>query len=173
MALFKDSSQLLEEFPKEQLEAGFWIIPYGPRGSLIDLIYNHYSADYNLLINTKKQLIYSNYDLFANLFQFDPLLRQACYMWWDQLVFFYSPRLYRRLLESDDEDKQIQDALFETLGRILYLDSLDCKLSALHGLNHLYHPNTEELILEFLDDHPDLDSDLETYALNCIDGKNL
>jgi hypothetical protein len=35
----------------------------------------------------------------------------------------------------------------------------------LHGLGHLRHPNTEELIQRFLERHPALSVELKAYAL--------
>ena len=55
--------------------------------------------------------------------------------------------------------------MFETLSRILSLDSEHCRTAAPHGLGHLHHPLTRDLIARFLTDNPALNEGTKTYAL--------
>jgi len=57
----------------------------------------------------------------------------------------------------------MQDVLFATLSEVLTLDCAICRGSALHGLEHLYHPKTRMLIGTFLSDHPDLAVEWKDY----------
>jgi hypothetical protein len=60
---------------------------------------------------------------------------------------------------------QLQDVFFETLAKVLFLDSEPCQGAALHGLGHLHHPGTRELIERYLQDRPSLTTERKTYAL--------
>ena len=59
----------------------------------------------------------------------------------------------------------MQDVLFETLAEILAVDSETCQGAALHGLSHLHHPKTEELVARFIESHPSLTAEQKAYAL--------
>ena len=58
----------------------------------------------------------------------------------------------------------MQDVLFETLSEVLLIDSSICRGSALHGLEHLHHPETMALIDSVIRGHPELAGELATYA---------
>jgi hypothetical protein len=59
----------------------------------------------------------------------------------------------------------LQDVFFQTLAKILAIDSETCQGAALHGLGHLHHPQTKELIQRFIDEHPSLTPERKEYAL--------
>ena len=59
----------------------------------------------------------------------------------------------------------MQDVMFETLSRILELDSPTCQGAALHGLGHLHHPDTEQLIRRYIERNKSIDPALREYAL--------
>jgi hypothetical protein len=59
----------------------------------------------------------------------------------------------------------MQDVMFQTLVRILSLDSETCQTAALHGLGHLHHPETKTLIDRYLAEHPSLTKERKEYAL--------
>ena len=54
---------------------------------------------------------------------------------------------------------------FETLADVLAIDSWICQEAALHGLGHLHHPHTGELIGRFVEKHPSLSQEQKAYAL--------
>jgi len=58
----------------------------------------------------------------------------------------------------------MQDVLFGTLSRVLLIDSSICRGSALHGLEHLHHPETMVLIGGVIQSHPELAEQLTGYA---------
>ena len=60
--------------------------------------------------------------------------------------------------------------MFDTLSKILNLDSEACQIAALHGLGHLQHPHTEAVIRLYLAAHPELDLETKEYALAAIAG---
>jgi hypothetical protein len=46
-------------------------------------------------------------------------------------------------------DSVMQDVMFDTMAKILSIDSMECRLAALHGLSHLYHPATPQLLRQY------------------------
>ena len=54
--------------------------------------------------------------------------------------------------------------MFETLAKILELDSVHSQGDALHGLGHLHHPLTEQLISKYIAKHPDISPKMRKYA---------
>ena len=65
-------------------------------------------------------------------------------MWWDALT--YDWHCGNRDRDRGGEDLLMQDVMFETLVKILRLESANCQYAALHGLGHLHHPETREAI---------------------------
>ena len=59
----------------------------------------------------------------------------------------------------------MQDVMFDALAEILQLESPSCQGSALHGLGHLHHPKTAQLISNYISDHPEIPPEARTYAL--------
>ena len=59
----------------------------------------------------------------------------------------------------------MQDVMFETLARILELDSPRCQGDALHGLGHLHHPETEQLVERYIASYPAIAPEQKKYAL--------
>jgi hypothetical protein len=70
-------------------------------------------------------------------------------------------------------DPEIDEEILDTLARILAMPSIACQQSALHGLGHLvdYAGLGSNVIQQYLDEHPDLRSDLREYALNALVGR--
>lgn len=61
-------------------------------------------------------------------------------------------------------DLALQDVLFGALSEVLLIDSSLCRGSALHGLEHLHHPDTLALIDGLIRSHPELAQELTEYA---------
>jgi hypothetical protein len=70
-------------------------------------------------------------------------------------------------------DTEIDTEAVNTLARIIKIPSVACQLSALHGLGHLVHDAClgANIIQKYLDDHPDLRSDVRKYAEWALLGK--
>jgi hypothetical protein len=62
---------------------------------------------------------------------------------------------------------------FETLAGVLAIDSWICQEAALHGLGHLHHPQTGELIGRFVEEHRSLSEEQKAYALAAANFKVL
>jgi len=59
----------------------------------------------------------------------------------------------------------LQDIFFQALADVLSIDSWTCQKAALHGLSHLHHPETKELIERFIEEHPSLMQEQKAYAV--------
>ena len=94
----------------------------------------------------------------------DDRLKEELFMLWDVVAYDY--RHDKKTL-AGPEDARVQEAMFETLLRILDLPDDLCRGAALHGLNHLAHARTAEVIGSWIDRNHGLDEDLRTYAYAC------
>ncbi len=65
----------------------------------------------------------------------------------------------------------MQDVLFGTLSQVLQIDSSICRGSALHGLEHLHHPETIVMIDDVIQSNPELAEQLTEY-INVIRGRD-
>jgi hypothetical protein len=102
------------------------------------------------------------FHLFERLFSAEPLETSAN-MWWDSLC--YDWHCGNRSRDRGGEDQLMQDVIFETLTKILALDSVACQTAALHGFGHLHHPSTEQIIGAYIRGKPKIDPELKEYAL--------
>jgi hypothetical protein len=84
-------------------------------------------------------------------------------MWWDSLC--YDWHCGNRVRERGGEDLELQDIFLQTLASVLSIDSWICQGAALHGLGHLHHPLTRELIERFIYEPPSLTQEQKAYAL--------
>jgi hypothetical protein len=164
VAFFSEPSPLLEGYSRMQLEQGFWAIQ-GPNldCSVLELIENR-----QLPLLEKERQLRATYGLFEHVFVKDALFT-SCYMFWDSLAYSYC--CGNRKPEENYEDRMLQEAMFQTLLKILDLPSLDCKFAALHGLGHLRHPRTGDFVNVFLERNQHLGDEIKDYAVACIDGK--
>ncbi|MDQ3801489.1 MAG: hypothetical protein M3384_18865 [Acidobacteriota bacterium] len=153
--LFRNPDFLLECYSPEQINQGFWFL-LGATFQLQDWLWNR-DIDWKL----REECILAMVDVFEKMFARYPI-EDVCYMWWDLLRDF-----------SDDQDPKVKDAMIIALSRILEFDSLDCRLSALHGLGHLEHKGKRKVIEQFLAAQPGLDDEVRDYAMAAIEGKVL
>jgi len=156
--LFLEPTFLLDRFSRPQLEEGFWAI----QASSLECSVHNIISDTDLPIALRNDCITSMFHLFKNFFAKEPLETSAN-MWWDSLCFDW--QCGNRKRERGGEDLLLQDMMFQTLASILDLDSEFCHVSALHGLGHLHHPDTEKLVQRFIERHPQLTEGQKAYAL--------
>lgn len=156
--LFRQPAFLLERFSTAQLVEGFWAIHGGNLDCSVSLVI----WDTDLPFAAREECVRSMADLFNLLFA-SGSLQDSSMMWWDSLCYDWYCGVRNR--ENGGEDLQMQNVMFETIASILWLDSEPCQRGALHGLGHLRHPKTRELIQRFIAEHPSLKAELEDYAL--------
>jgi hypothetical protein len=160
--LFRAPDFLLGSYSPEQLEKGFF---YVISSMLCEVRFRGLLWDKRVPLSRRAECVSAMFDLFSRFFAVNPL-ENSCFMWWDILAYGY----FMENGAADDEDgTEIQQAMFETLKRILEISSENCRKSALHGLGHLRHPETEQAITDFLRRHR-TSQNLRDYAHACIEG---
>jgi hypothetical protein len=158
LRLFQQPQFLGARFSKPQLEQAFWAIP----SDNLDCSAARIMRDSDLPFAARAECVKAMADLFRNLFATEPL-ETSVQMWWD--VLCYDWECGNRQRERGGEDEQMQDVIFQTLTSILEIDSDICQGAALHGLGHLHHPETENLIQRFIALHPTLTKGQRDYAI--------
>jgi hypothetical protein len=162
--LFRHPEFLLERFTTIQLEEGFWAI----QGPNLDCSVSRLIEDSNVPLLIRRECISAMADLFKRLFAEHPF-DSSVQMWWDSLCYDWHCEIRKR--EHGGEDLELQDIFFQTLGEVLAMDTWVCQSAALHGLGHLHHPQTKEVIQRFFVEHPSLTSEQKTYALAAAEFK--
>jgi hypothetical protein len=156
--MFRQPDFLLSRFTKPQLEEGFWAI----QGPNLDCTVSRIIDNSDLPLSIREECIRSMTDLFKLLFAEEPL-DTSVQMWWDSMC--YAWHCGNRNRESGGEDLELQDILFQALAKVLAIDSWICQGAALHGLGHLHHPHSKELIDRYVEEHPSLTQEQIAYAL--------
>jgi hypothetical protein len=156
--LFRQPEFLLSRFTKPQLEEGFWAI----QGPNLDCSVSRIIDDSDQPLSIREECIGAMPDLFKRLFAAEPL-NTSVQMWWDSMCYDWHSGNRNR--ESGGEDLDLQDMLFHALAEVLAIDSWICQGAALHGLGHLHHPDSKELIERFVEEHPSLTQEQKAYAL--------
>ena len=156
--LFRSPDSVLGKYSKAQLETGFWAIHGGAfDGSVQHLIWNQ-----DVPFLSRCECVKSMSDLFRCFFAAEPL-ETSVSMWWDSLC--YDWECGNRDRQRGSDDMSMQDVIFEVLADLLQSDSEICQGAALHGLGHLHHPSTDELVQNYLRQHPTLGEEWKKYAL--------
>jgi len=139
-------------YSPDQLDQGLWTIFGGV------LHCEEYLFDPTIESSLRVDCVESMYlpfrDVVANI-TID--VKESFYwMWWDIVLngLYPVPKEYKYgYLTLTDDQSQMIEAIFRTLSKILALDHRGCQLCALHGLGHLYHPSSEQLVQKYLDEH--------------------
>lgn len=159
LRLFTQPEFLLARFTNAQLEQGFWAI----QGPNLDCSVYRFIEDSDVPLSAREDSIRAMADLFERLFATASFGDTAVEMWWDSLCYDWHCRNRKR--ERGGEDLKLQDLYFHTLAKVLAIESSTCQKAALHGLGHLHHPATKDLIERFLVEHPSLTQEQKAYAL--------
>lgn len=163
--MFRSAASLFAKYEREKLEQGFWAMTGASfDGSLDDLVWRSHIAT-----ELKEELIEAMFFIFRDVFARDPL-GEACEMWWDSLAYCIHPMKHVDPV-GNPVHKRIQDAMFKTLAEIFKLGSPDCQSAALHGFNHVLHPDTKALVDDYAKRRPDLPRDFIDYAYHCVAGR--
>lgn len=157
--LFTQPEFLLTRFTNAQLEQGFWAI----QGPNLDCSVSRIIEDSDVPLSAREDCIRAMEDLFRRLFATASLGGTSVQMWWDSLC--YDWHCGNRKRERGGEDLELQDIFFQTITKVLATNSWICQWAALHGLGHLHHPDTKELIQRFIDEHRSLTPEQKAYAL--------
>ena len=156
--LFRAPRLLRDRFSAAELEQGFWAI----QGGVLECSVRNVIWDRTVPFDVRADSVKSMSDLYAELFV-EESLDTSSNMWWDSLA--YDWHCGNRARANGGEDRSMQDVMFATLGRILDMPSETCQRAALHGLGHLHHPDTDDLVQSYLARNPSIAPDLREYAL--------
>jgi hypothetical protein len=155
--LFRDSAFLLDRYSRAQLDQGFSAMTVSSLScSIQELIWSP-----ELPFVDRAECVRSMVYLCRDVFQHDAIGFTAS-MWWDSFCFAWE--CGNRQRSRGGEDLLMQDVLFDALSEVVLIDSSICRGSALHGLEHLHHPETLALIDGLIRSHPELAQELTEYA---------
>ena len=187
----QEFSELTRTYSQEELDQGLWAV-FGAGISCEQYLFDP-AVDQRLRIDCIESMYLPFRDFVARstLDAHDSFY----WMWWDMILhtfwgtadkFDYASlggskeileTMHQRALEFDyaglsEENKQILEAVYQTLLKILALDHPACQWSALHGLGHLNHPLGRETVQSYLDIHRNVltDEDVQ-WVEGCRDGK--
>jgi hypothetical protein len=156
--LFRNPDFLLGKYSKAQLEQGFWAI----HGAAFDCSVQHLIWNTDVPFSERRECVKSMSDLFKRVFAAEPL-ETSVFMWWDSIC--YEWECGNRDRQRGGEDMSMQSVIFEVLAGLLQSDSEICQDAALHGLGHLHHPATQELIENYVKQRQSLTQKRRQYAL--------
>jgi len=157
IGLFRDPRFLISRFSPKHLEQGFWAVQSGNLDCSVGNLIWHKGAP----LEIRESCVRTMFHLFEKLFSNVPF-ETASNMWWDSLA--YDWHCGNRSRANGGEDQFMQDVMFETLERILGLNSIECQTAALHGLGHLHHPKTNDLIERYIEQRGPIERGLRDYA---------
>lgn len=167
--LFANAGTVLSQFSNLQLQHGLWFIADVSTSDHTVVLFN---LENEVLLIDRVNCIHSILTLYTEIFaprcseylsHQEPThnpLNLVCYMWWDLLSAHYAANQPVR--------REMDDACFHVMNKILELESLACLESAIHGLGHwqrYYREKVKEIVDKFLNRNPDIDPNLREYAL--------
>lgn len=152
----------LRGYSTSQLEEGFWAM-WSPlvTGALPRAVIWSATVPWTL----RERVIRSMVQLFEGLFATEPL-ETASYMWWDMIAFPLENPAASDANRFPDA-ASVHAVIFDVVREILQIEAEPCQKAALHGLNHLRHPDGPNVVRKWLDAHPSLDPKLAAYANEC------
>ena len=170
-AMCRDFSDLTEVYSPEQLSQGLWAV-FGAGISCEQFLLEP-TVDLGLRIDCIESMYLPFKDVVANsaIDKFGSFY----WMWWDMILHTF----WIHFQETDDhydalltDGKQVLDAIYQTLLKILALNHRGCQWSALHGLGHLHHPLGPEAVQNYLDVHRnELTEEDVRWVEACRDGR--
>jgi hypothetical protein len=176
--LFENPIDYLSGYTEEQIDQGIYIIVF-PSCSDHFGCFREGSVDLALRKRCIRSLENLSRKLFAprcsdDVWIYTKPLNHICDLLWDILV--YATNNYERNPDGTLRDVrvlEIDKEILGTLARILTIPSVACQQSALHGLGHLvdFAGLGASVIQQYLDNNPDLRSDLREYAQNALVGE--
>lgn len=160
-AMLRDAGSLRTRFSPAQIEQGLWFL-FGAAGyEWCAWLLGRPDASDERVVDVMTAI----FPLYADLLQHIET-DTATFMLWDLLL---------ECLQFEDEmpvsrRQLVRETALPVLVDILALDSTDCQFAALHGLGHLRHERTYEVVQRFLVSHSSLEPRLRAYAEQVRDG---
>ena len=145
----RNFTELAKAYSDEKLDQGLWAV-FGAGISCERFLFDP-TVDTVL----RKHCIESMYLPFSNVVTRSITdVRESFYwMWWDMILHTFWGTDGSDYLALNSDRKQMAEAMYKTLSRILALDHRGCQWCALHGLGHLHHPAVRDIVQSYLDVH--------------------
>jgi hypothetical protein len=163
---FENAAEVLEPYSDSQLNQGLWFLASNACSSHMFALMNE-----TIPWSARQRCIQSFHQLYEQCFarRCSPHLshidepgasplNMVCYMWWDINPLYAKP--------DDTVRRQLAETVLQVMESTLYLDSIACRESALHGLGHWQHAYSErvgQIIDRFSMTRPALPERLEAY----------
>ncbi len=176
--LFENPFPSLSSYSDEQINQGINFIVFRACSKHFEGLVDQ-RVDLSLRTRCIRSLENLSHEVFAprcsdNVWKYTKPLDGMCHMLWDLVVREASTQV-----DCPDgsygfmRDPEIDKEFMDTLVRILAMPSIACQQSALHGLGHLVHDAKlgSDVIQQYLEDHPNLRSDLREYAQRAVAGR--
>jgi hypothetical protein len=158
--LMNEPELLLATYSVDQIKQGFWC--FVSAFELADLL-----EDESIDFESRRACIQAIERLYAKIFRRKGFEKIA-FMFWDPLTYSFSSTFGR---PRNEDHARVQDAMFESLEKILTHEERICFIGALHGLGHLRHERGVQAIRDALARRSEtLDAQDHAYALSCIRG---
>jgi hypothetical protein len=162
--LFENPGHVFERFTREEREKGF--------DSLIDPNFDLEPGilvwDKDLPFESRRRLLLAMVDLYRNVFSREAYDCSSS-MWWDHLAYAFT--CGNAVRGRTEEETQLQDAMFEAIEQILQLPNEDSQDAALHGINHLHHPEGPKAVEEFISGSTNLSRERRDFAEGSAKGE--
>lgn len=171
-AMCQGLSELTKIYSQEELNQGLWAV-FGAGITCEQYLFDP-AVDAHLRIDCVESMYLPFRDIVAK----GSLDKKESFywMWWDMILhtFWQMADDYGFDYPALSTDgKQIMEAMYQTLLKILALDHPACQWSALHGLGHLHHPEARGTVQRYLDAHrSQLMQEEVEWIESCRDGTN-
>jgi len=156
---------ITKKYSLPQIDQGIWFI----LGACI--FFGQYLRKPEVPIEARKTCVESMYRVFADFVSKSDIeeMENCFWMWWDILLDgFY---IFREP-EFDEDAREIEIAILDTLTRILQLDDIRTQKYALHGLGHLKCAKAREVVAQYIDANRDKwTEEGNKWLQQCRDGK--
>jgi hypothetical protein len=176
--LFENPLEYLSSYSDEQINEGLFFIVSTARSAHF---YCLVEGDVDIALRRRciRSIEVLTRELLAprcsdNVWIYTKPLNHICDLLWDLVVYCSnSTDLNSNGALWGVRNPEIDEEVLDTLSHILAMPSVACQQSALHGLGHLvdFSGLGSSVIQQFLDDNPDLRSDLREYAQTALVGK--
>jgi len=172
--LFTNFAGTVSKFSLQQINAAIWaMFTYGSFRLQKHLWLPSVPLPARLQCIRSMYFVYSDFVAKSTV----PEMENCFQMWWDFVASSFWEQLIGRIEEGNvaalnTEQRELLDAMFETLSKLLLLPDERTQGYALHGLGHLHHPGVQKLVQKFLDEHRHkMSDDSIRWIEMCRDGK--
>jgi hypothetical protein len=164
-AFCREARAWMESYSGPAFSQGcFWL--FSEHGPIGDTLYMHPGG-----AESKRTFISSIPELYKQLATWkDEAVLMALFGLWDSLCYGFKSGRHEPMT---DELLMLREACKDALVRQLNTPDVLAQDAALHGFNHLAHPEGVGIILAWVETHPDLEKSRKDYAQQCAAGKAL